>query len=150
MSVAVNIHDTETLSDVDAGQGRDLAVLLVECHQRVQIHVGNAVAVGQHERLIPNVIADTFDTTARHRVQSGIDQRHAPRLGIVVMHLHLVLRQIEGHIRRMQEIIGKILFYYILFVAQTDHKIIESILGIVLHDMPENRLFSDLDHWLWF
>ena len=50
----------------------------------------------------------------------------------------------------MQEIISKILFYYILFVAQADHKIIESILGIVLHDMPENRLFSDLDHWLWF
>ena len=44
VSVAVNIHDTETLSDVDAGQGRDLAVLLVECHQRIQIHVGNAVA----------------------------------------------------------------------------------------------------------
>lgn len=40
--------------------------------------------------------------------------------------------------------------YYILLISQTDHKVMVSKFGIIFHNMPQDRLFTDLDHWLWF
>ena len=64
------------------------------------------------------------------------------------MNLHLVVGKIKGHIGSMQEIVCKKLLHHILFVAQTDHKLMKSELGIIFHNVPQDRLSSDLDHGL--
>ena len=50
----------------------------------------------------------------------------------------------------MQEIVCEKFFDYILLISQTDHKVMVSKFGIIFHNMPQDRLFTDLDHWLWF
>ena len=40
---------------------------------------------------------------------TSIDEAHLPWLGMAVMHLRLVVLQIERDVRAMQEIIGEIL-----------------------------------------
>ena len=66
------------------------------------------------------------------------------------MDLHAVVRKIEGHIRCVKEVIRKELLYHILLIAQTDNKFVIPELGIIFHDMPHDRLLTDLDHRLWF
>jgi hypothetical protein len=46
----------------------------------------------------------------------------------------------------MQKVIGKIFFDIISLVSQADNEIIDAIMRIDLHDMPENGLAADLDH----
>ena len=49
----------------------------------------------------------------------------------------------------MQKIMGKILLDAIALVSKADYEVIEPIVRIMLHDMPENRPPANLDHWLW-
>ena len=65
-----------------------------------------------------------------------------------VVNLHLVVGQVKGHIGGMQEIICKELLHNILLISKTDHKIMESELGIIFHNVPQNRASANLDHWL--
>jgi len=66
------------------------------------------------------------------------------------MDLHAVVGQVKGHVGGVKEVIRKELLDHILLIAQTDDKLIISELGVIFHDVPEDRFFPDLDHWLWF
>ena len=48
----------------------------------------------------------------------------------------------------MEEVIGKKLLHHILLISQADDEFMESILGIVLHNVPQNRPLANLDHGL--
>ena len=66
------------------------------------------------------------------------------------MDLHAVVCEIEGHVGCVKEIVCKEFLYHILLISQADDKLIVSELGVIFHDVPEDRFFPDLDHWLWF
>ena len=79
---------------------------------------------------------------------TGVDQRDAPGLGVLLVHLHAVGAQIEGDIGEVQEVVGEILLDDIALVAAADDEIIDAVGGVAFHDMPEDRLAADLDHGL--
>ena len=64
------------------------------------------------------------------------------------MDMHLVAAHVESDVGHVQEVVGEVLFDHIALVAQADHEVIDSIVGIDLHDVPKNRLAADFDHWL--
>lgn len=64
------------------------------------------------------------------------------------MNLHPVISHIKSNIGHMQEVIGEILLDDITLITATNHKIVNSMCGIYFHDVPENRLTTNLDHWL--
>jgi hypothetical protein len=49
----------------------------------------------------------------------------------------------------MQIVIRKVLFDDIPFVAEAHNEILDAERGVVLHDMPEYRFTTDLDHGFW-
>jgi len=49
----------------------------------------------------------------------------------------------------VQEVVGKVLFDDIAFVAAADDKVVHTVGGVELHDMPEDWFASDFDHGLW-
>ena len=49
----------------------------------------------------------------------------------------------------MQEIVGKIFLDDVALVAATNHEIMDAMGGVHLHDVPQDRLSTDLNHWLW-
>ena len=57
----------------------------VELEQLSDVDVGDAVAVGQHERLVADVVADPLEPAAGLRLGAGVDERHPPRLGGVLV-----------------------------------------------------------------
>lgn len=62
---------------------------------------------------------------------------------------HLVVLEIKGDVATMEEVVGEIFFDDVSFVSQENDKIVVSILGVDLHDMPENRMAANLHHRFW-
>lgn len=49
----------------------------------------------------------------------------------------------------MKQIVGKPFFYYMPLIPEADNKILVSIMRIELHNVPENGLSTDFNHWFW-
>ena len=64
-------------------------------------------------------------------------------------HLVLSTSPIKTDIAVMQEIVGEPLLDVFLFVTSTDDELVMAIIGILLHDMPQDRHASNLNHRLW-
>ena len=64
------------------------------------------------------------------------------------MHFHAIGAHVKRDIGHVQKIIGKVFLYYIALIAATDHEIIDAMGRENFHDVPQNRLAADFDHWL--
>jgi hypothetical protein len=47
----------------------------------------------------------------------------------------------------MQEVVGEILLDQIALIAATNHEVVNTMGRIQFHDVPEDRLAPDFDHW---
>ena len=125
-----------------------LSVLAMKRDQPGDVNVTYAITVGEAERLPIEVLLDSLQPTARHRVLPGINQGNAPGFGVTTMVKNLVLMHIDRYVRRAHDIMTEILFNEVAFVAATYYKVINAMSGIDLHDMPQDRPGPYLDQWL--
>jgi len=126
-------------------------VTFVERHELFDVHVSDAVAVGETERWVAiDELADVLQAAAGLRLLAGVHERHPPRLGVAMMDLHFVVGDVERDIGGVEEIIGEVFLDDVALVAQTDHEIVDAVGAVELHDVPEDRLAADLDHGLGF
>ena len=65
---------------------------------------------------------------------------------VVDDHLVLAAGKIKRNIAGMQEVIREPLLDHVLLVARADDKVVKAVVGIFLHDMPEDRHSTDLYH----
>jgi hypothetical protein len=65
------------------------------------------------------------------------------------MDVHRIIPHVEGDIGIMEKVIRKPFFYHITFIAKADDEFVDAVRRVNLHDMPQDRLATDLDHWLW-
>jgi len=59
---------------------------------------------------------------------------------------HLVAGHIERDIRHVQKVVREVLFDHITFVTEADHEVMDPIMGINFHDVPQDRTPANLDH----
>ena len=59
-----------------------------------------------------------------------------------------VTPEIEGDIAGLQEVMGKIVLDILLPIPGADNELIEAIVEIGFHDMPQNRALAYLYHGL--
>ena len=112
------------------------------------IQIRHAIAIGQQKAFIADVFLNPLDASARLGVQPGIYHGYFPILGMIVKNSSCIVRQIYSHVTVMPEIIGKIFFNDILFVATTDYKFSDAIMAVSFHDMPKDRFPANLYHRL--
>src|SRR3712207_3393860 len=96
--VGGNVERSEAagLSDSrNSGQRGLLAMKLNECRN---VDVANAVAVGQAERFVADVLANALDASACHGVQPRIDEGDTPWLGGRMMDFDGVVVQVDRKI----------------------------------------------------
>lgn len=140
--------NAETSGGFDSCQGSEGFLTLVKLYQFANIHVANAISVGQAKGLIAYVLLDSLDAATSHRFVSGINKRHLPWLGVILMNLHIVLSQVEGDVRVIQEIIGEILLDDFSAVTAANNEFVYVVRGVGFHQVPQNRLVTDIDHRL--
>ena len=136
---------------LDAGEGDQLAVRLVEGDGGLDVDVGEAVAVGHQERVVRiafEVLGDAAQAASGAGVVAGVDQGDAPRLGDGVVDGHLVVGDVEGDVGGVQEVVGEVLLDDVALVAEADNEVVDALLRVELEDVPENGASADLDHGL--
>jgi len=121
----------------------------MERDQLRQIDIGYAVAIGEAEAVVANVLSHAPQATACQRLLSRLNERDAPGLGVTLMHVHAVLAHVERDIGHVEEVVGKILLDDIALVSQANDEIVDPVMRVNLHDVPEDRPAPDLDHGFW-
>ena len=113
------------------------------------VDVAYAVAIGETERLFAfQVIFHAFEAPAGQGGLAGVHQGDAPRLGVVVVDVHAVVRHVEGDVGHVQEVVGEVFLDDVALVAQADDEFADPVGRVDLHDVPQDRLAADLDHRL--
>ena len=142
-------HRPETARRLDRRQRGEDALLAVERDQLADVDVADAVAVREAEGFVADVFGHPLQSSAGHRCLAGVDERHRPRLDLVVAQLRHRLRpQVEPHVRHVQEVVGEEVLDDLALVAAADDEVVDPVRGVDLHDVPEDRLPADLDHRL--
>mgnify|MGYP001666883442 CR=1 FL=1 len=148
--VAADVQDALRLILQDCRERRQLAMRLMELDELADIDITDTVAIRHAERLIADIRLDTLDAPAGHRAVARIDDRHAPRLRMLLVQDDLLaIRHIKRHVTHVEEVVVEPLLNHVLLVSGTDDKVIDTKRRIHLHDVPENRLAANLDHRLW-
>ncbi len=114
------------------------------------IDICKAIPVGKTKCLfIFNKIRNPFQTTPGLRFLTRIDQCYTPRFSLSLMHLHLIVLHVERDIGHMQKVVGKVFLDHITLVSAANHKIMDTMSRIRLHDVPQDGFATDLDHRFW-
>jgi len=59
-----------------------------------------------------------------------------------------LVAEADGEIVVHRLVVQEVLFDRLSAIAQTKHKITETVVGVCLHDVPEDGSSADLHHWL--
>ncbi len=110
------------------------------------IDIGNTVSVGQQKTLVADILLHTFQAASRLGVQTCINHGYSPVLRMVIQYFYTIIAKIDCHITIMAEVIGKIFLDDILLIATTDDKILNAVMAVSLHDVPQDGLPSDFNH----
>src|SRR5215471_15827341 len=60
-----------------------------------------------------------------------------------------VAHEVDRDISPMQVIVGEIFLDHIALVTEADNEVCDAVVRVKLHDVPQYRSVSDLDHRLW-
>ena len=109
-------------SGLHGGHRRQAPVGAMKGEQRRDVDVGDAVAVGQQERLVAEILGHALHAPAGLRVGAGVDQRHAPGLDLAVVDLDRPAPEVERDVGAVQEVVGEVLLDDVALVAQADRR----------------------------
>src|SRR5713226_1785609 len=56
--------------------------------------------------------------------------------------------EVDRHARAKSVVVEKKALDVLAFVSERDHEFLETVPGVVLHDVPDDRVTTDLDHRL--
>lgn len=125
---------------------------LVERKQLVDVQVRHAVAIGQHEGLVPDIVTHPLDAATCHGVQARVHHRDLPGLGGVVVDRHIAaaIGEVVCNVRGVQEVVREVLLDDMLLVARADDELVEAVVAVQLHDVPQDGHPAQLHHGLGF
>ena len=145
--VALEDEAAEARRRAHRRQRRQLAVSTVEGGKLVEPHVGDAVAVRQHEWRVAEPRLETLQPAAGVGVQSGVDEVNGPvfaRLGAVRDHALAT----DGDVVAQRGVLDEEAFDDVTLVAERDEELADAVVRVLLHDVPKKRAPTDFDHRL--
>jgi hypothetical protein len=130
------------------GDRRQLAVRTVEVDQLVERDVGDPVAVGHHERPVAEMVASLHHPSGGLGALARLDEVDAPRFVVLVVADDRSVAQLHREVAGQRAVLREVLLDVLTLVAERDDELVESAPAVGLHDVPEDRLPTDLDHRL--
>ena len=93
---------------------------------------------------------DSLQAGSLKRVDTGIRQRNTPVVffGVIVDGNRLLRGKFDGKIAIQNVIVQEVFFNYFSLVAKAEHEIIETVMRVNFHHVPQNRFIADGHHRL--
>ena len=123
---------------------------LVERHERLDVNVGEPVAIGDHEEVVLDVSPDPLDPPAGHRVLPGIGQGDGEvLLAVAVEVVDLGLpAELDHEVVVQGLVVQEVFLDHPAPIAQAEDEVLEPVVGEELHDVPEDGPLADQDQRL--
>jgi hypothetical protein len=145
--VPLEVDAAEARRGAHGGHGGELAVRAVKAEERVEVDVGDAVPVGEEERLRRiEPAAQALQAPAGLRVEPGLDEVHLPPRLVAFVDDGLPAGEVDGEIVVERIEIEEVLLHDLGLVAERDDELRDGVGAEDVHDVPEDRLAADLDH----
>ena len=126
-------------------------MLSVERNGSRDVYVGKAVAVCHAELVfVPDMVGYPLQAPTRECAVAGVNQRDSPRLGPLLAYVNSVVFEVEGDVGHVERVVGEILLDHITAVPTAHDEIVHLMCRVHLHDVPQHRPATNLDHGLWF
>src|SRR3546814_107593 len=116
--------------------------------RNAQVNGGQPVAVGEQEALAADDIACPLQASAGHGVVAGVEHRDLPLLDAAAHAGHLAGRQIDPEVAVQACVVEKIELDDLRLVAGEHDELVEAVVGVDLHDVPDDGTAADLHHGL--
>jgi hypothetical protein len=120
----------------------------MKTQQRREIHVRDAVAVGQHEGPVREQRLQALQTAPGVGGRPRVDQVDLPVLAFAAVGGDLPGGEADGHAPAEVVVVEEVLLDDLALVAQRDQELAEAVVRVVLHDVPEKGPSPDLHHRL--
>src|SRR5262249_44167596 len=146
-SVRIQFSKAKTRDGAHGGHRGRLPVRLVKFKELGDVHVGQAITVRDHERVILDVLLHALNAPARHGVETGIREGHPEILllvGAVVENL-MQATQVDGDIAVHSLVIEEVLLNHSAAIPKTENEVAVPVLGEEFHDVPEDGFAAHID-----
>src|SRR6185503_13242521 len=117
----------------------------MELEQVVEINIADSIAVSEHEGTITEERFESFETSARIGLLSGVLEMNNPVFRFILS-VDPTAGKVDTHAAVKQMKIHEEAFDDFTTISQGDEKLFQTELSVVLHDVPENRPPSDFNH----
>ncbi len=149
--LSIHLQCTEPSGRLHSRNGRQTPMPSVERNGSRDVYVGQAVSVRQAELVFaPDIVSYPLQAPTCECAVAGVNQRDPPRLSSLLAHVDRVVFEVEGDVGHVERVVGEILLDHITAVPTADDEVIYAVSRVDLHDVPQHRLTTDLDHWLWY
>src|SRR3989344_2651613 len=147
--IGVDFNNAEAPFRHDGGERGKTPMRLMKTDECGDIDIADAVAMGHHEAFTRSDEGpEAREAPARHRRWSGIDKRYFPRFQLWIVIPHTARRQVNGQIAFACAIVEKPLLYRFTLIAEANDEVMEPIVRVDFHDMPQNRHTTNFHHRL--
>ena len=130
------------------GHGPDATMRAMKVEQRPDIDVRNAVAIGQQKVIGIDQVLDALDASAGHGGAPGVDAADlpaSPRVGI--KKARHALAQPHRKVTVAGVVINEEVSDHLAFVAEAQNEATETVLGVDVHDVAQDRPAANLGEW---
>src|SRR5262249_37781891 len=138
----------ETRRRTHRGNCGQAAMRAVKLGEGFNIDITQTVSIGNHHSSLADQPSQTQNAPAGHCLQTGVDQTYAPINTIRADHIAGTALQVYKIVVVMGKKTVELFLYHFAFISAAHQEVLVPITGLNLHDVPENRLPADFDHWL--
>ena len=124
---------------MDGGEGEGFFVLLVEGERGIDVHIADAVAVGEEEVLVvSNVVLNAFDATGGEGVFACVGECDGPIFFVVVTVVGELRfgAKLQGDIVGQPLVVAEEVLDHFALVPEAEDEMFVSLRRVGLHDVP--------------
>src|SRR6266853_6089005 len=151
LALGVGFEHSEARDGWDGRDSREPTVLAMKVEQAADVDVAQAVAVGKQERVVVFEIAgNALQAATGLGFEAGVGKSDGKILFVVSAH-ELDLRlaaeaNLEVTIHGF--VVQEVILDHVAAIPEAENELAHSVVGVHLHDVPQNGTASDLHHRL--
>ena len=125
---------------------RELPVVAVELDQARDVDVGDAVPVRHEKGAVANPGREALDAPPGLGRDPGVDQVDEPVFPAPLVRLETAGAQVDAEAAAQIHVVQEVHLDDLALVAERQQELSDPVVGVALHDVPEDRPPADLDH----
>src|SRR6185437_13574155 len=150
LPASVDVHQMQAERRPDRQEASDLAARPEYLRHLLQVGVGETVAiVGVEHFLAGHVLAHGPEALPDVAPDAGVDHRDAPVLLRITEDLHFLAEAGNDAVGvGLRLVVQEEILDDVGLVTKAQHEILVTVLAVVVHEVPQDRLVADRDHRL--